>query len=147
MLLAGLPNCFFLWWDFCCKTWFKHGSYIFILISLFVWRCPLPIFLITFNFSSLQAFLMLFWVDSLLYSFVVFFSLFIISMVHFSMLSSIPVSWLMILIDRIGFKVFWIFGKYLNIIHVCKMIKISYDFVNLLPPCLTYAHNGMGTLL
>ena len=68
-------------------------SYFFLHLRLFRYvRFSPPIFLSTWNFTFLQAFW--FFLDlTVLFLPLFFFPLFIISMAHFSMLNSIPISW------------------------------------------------------
>ena len=65
-----------------------------IFSFVIIWCCPLPIFLRTCNFPSLQALLCFPYIAIVLQLMFSFFPLFLISMVYFSMLNSIPIFWL-----------------------------------------------------
>ena len=99
-----LTRCLSLWWDFCCRALFREGfSFVGDTLSLFflssplVWWCSLLIFPNSSNFPFLRAFCFFFDFAVLFLSLFVFFPLFTISMTHFSISNSIPISWLHIL--------------------------------------------------
>ena len=124
----------YLWWDFCCRSWFQevflfvYGTPFSFSFSLLFFlsplHCPLPKFPSTCKFSFLQTFW--FFLDSIVLFLPLFldFHFFIMCMPRLSMPNSIPISWQHILIVCISLQFFFVFGKQLDVVHVHKVINL-----------------------
>ena len=107
------PRYLYLRWDFCYIVWlqvvfsFSWGILLlFFLSSLHVWWCPFSIFLSISKFPFYWAFRFFSWFVSSFPTIICHFLLFTISMAHFVMPNSIPVSLLYILRLSISFSFF-----------------------------------------
>ena len=102
ILRGGQPMYLSLWWNFCYVVWFRVVFsftcwilFFFFLSFPHVWWCPLPIFSSICRFPCLREFW--FCLDFVVFCFpsvICHFPLFVISIAHFSLSNSIPVSWL-----------------------------------------------------
>ena len=96
-LISGSAWCLSLWWDFCCRDWFRPGnSYFFFHVCLFDnVRFEYSQVLVIFFLPSAFSFFLF---ASSIPSVISLLSLYIINIAHFSILNFIPISWLCILI-------------------------------------------------
>ena len=120
-----LIGCLFLWWDFCCRAWFRE-VYSFLIFSfnsacLMVSTSNIFKFLEFFFFPSV---LILSLLGTYLPSVIRLFPFFLMGMVYFSLPNSIIISWQYIHFVCISFQFFFIFCKYLDVIHLYKMIDL-----------------------
>ena len=111
------PRYLSLWWNFYYILWFRvvfssswDTHFSFFLSSLLVWWGLFPIFQSTCKFPFLWPFWFFSWFGSSIHFIICLFPLLIISVVHFSMPNSIPISWLYILTARIRVSLLFSFS-------------------------------------
>ena len=132
-LQGGKLKSLSLWRDSCCRARFPEVfsfffKFYFISAYLMVFVSNIPQYLLVFFSPNVLIFS---WFSSSIFSVICLFPQFIIRIAHFSMLNSIPISWLSNIVSYISnfFLFFFFFWKQLDVVHVYKVIDIFCGFL------------------